>query len=238
VADIRAILGTNLVGVYLDGSIALGEFEADRSDIDFVVVTAGNVARETFLALEALHARLADAEPRWGRELEGSYVPQDSIRHHDPRPAAHPYIDRGTTRLEMVRPESGYWVIHRYVLREHGVVLDGPEPRTFVDGVHPDDLRRAVSDVLREWWLPMLDEPIRLRKWGYRCYAVLTMCRMLYSLSHGTIVSKRVAARWTQETLGPRWTDLIRDALAWSPATAPDLNETLALIRQTSRHIT
>jgi hypothetical protein len=238
VPDVQTILGSSLIGFYLDGSIALGEFEADRSDIDFVAVTEGDVSRETFLALEALHARLADAEPRWGRELEGSYVPRDSIRHHAQRPRAHPYIDRGTARLEVVRHDSGYWVIHRYVLREHGVVLAGPEPRTFVDAVHPDDLRRAVSDVLREWWMPMLDEPTRLQSWGYRCYAVLTMCRMLYSLSHGTIVSKRVAARWTQETLDPRWTELIRAAVAWSPATAPDLNETLALIRQTSRHLT
>ena len=28
------------------------------------------------------------------------------------------------------------------------------------------------------------------RAWGYRCYAVLTMCRMLYTLHHGAIVSK------------------------------------------------
>jgi hypothetical protein len=234
--DVQTILAPSLVGCYLDGSIALGEFEADRSDIDFVVVTDGDVSHETFLALAALHARLAVETPRWGQELEGSYVPRDSIRHHDARPPAHPYIDRGTGRLEIVRQERGYWVIHRYVLREHGVALAGPEPRTFIDAVHPDDVRRAVLDVLREWWMPMLDDPARLRNWGYRCYAVLTMCRMLYSLSHGTVVSKRVAAEWTQQTLDPRWVGVVRDALAWSSARAPDLSETLALIRHTSRH--
>jgi len=234
---VQPILGQGLVGLYLEGSIALGEFEPDRSDIDFVAVTAGDVPHETFVALQALHARLAADAPKWGLELEGSYVPRHSIRPHEPRPAAHPYIDRGTGRLEIVRQERGYWVIHCHVVREHGVVLAGPEPRTLIDPVHPDDLRRAVSDVLHEWWVPMLDDPARLQSWGYRCYAVLTMCRMLYSLSHGAIVSKRAAARWTLQTLDPRWSGLVHDALAWSPATAPDLNETLALIRHTSRHV-
>ncbi len=225
------------MGLYLDGSIALGEFEPDRSDIDFVAVTEGDLSSETFVALQALHARLAADEPKWGLELEGSYVPRHSIRHHDSRPAAHPYVDRGTGRLDMVRQYSGYWVIHRHMLREHGVVLAGPEPRTLIDPVHPNHVREAVSDVLREWWVPMLDDPTRLRSWGYRCYAVLTMCRVLYSLSHGTIVSKRVAARWMQETLDPRWGAVVRDALAWSSRTPPDLEDTVELIRFTSHHL-
>jgi hypothetical protein len=231
-AEVHAILGHGLIGLYLDGSIALGEFEADRSDIDFVAVTDGNVSDEALRELGALHARLAAESPRWGPELEGSYVAGSSIRHHDVRPGTHPYIDRGTGRLEIVRPENGYWVIHRHVLREHGVVLAGPEPRTLIDAVHPDELRRAVVDLLREWWAPMLADASRLQHCGYRCYAVLTMCRIMYSVDHGTVVSKRRAASWVQ-TVDPRWMGVVRDALALSPATPPDLRDTLALIRHT-----
>jgi hypothetical protein len=231
-AEVQAILGQGLIGLYLDGSIALGEFEADRSDIDFVAVTGVDVSHETFRALAALHAQLAADSPRWGLELEGSYVAATSIRHHDVRPGAHPYIDRGTGRLEIVQPENGYWVIHRHVLREHGVVLAGPTPRTLIDAVDPDELRRAVVDLLREWWAPMLADASRLQHWGYRCYAVLTMCRILYSVDRGTVVSKRRAASWVQ-TVEPRWMGVIAAALAWSPTTPPDLPDTLALIRHT-----
>jgi hypothetical protein len=59
------------------------------------------------------------------------------------------------------------------------------------------------------------------------------MTRMLYTLRHGTIVSKPVAARWAEETLDRRWVSLVRDALAWSRDTAPDLEETRAYIRYT-----
>ena len=234
---VRTILDLRLVGVYLDGSIALGEFEADRSDIDFVVVTEDEVRGPMLAGLQALHARLAAAEPRWGLELEGSYVPRAAIRAHDRRPAAHPYIDRHTGRLELVHHASGYWVIHRHVLREHGVALAGPEPSTLIDPVTPAQLRDAAAGTFREWWRPMLDDPARLQHWGYRAYAVLTMCRMLYTLSHGVIVSKRLAARWTQETLDSRWMRVIDDALAWSSDRPPALAETLALIRYTSEQV-
>jgi hypothetical protein len=40
----------------------------------------------------------------------------------------------------MVHPENGYWVIHRHMLREHGVVLAGPPPHTLIDPVQPDEL--------------------------------------------------------------------------------------------------
>ena len=90
-------------------------------------------------------------------------------------------------------------------------------------------------DILRQWWLPMLAEPARLAgsRFGYRCYAVLTMCRMRYTLEHGSITTKPVAARWAIAALAPRWTPLIERALAWSPDAAPDLDETRALIRET-----
>ena len=67
-------------------------------------------------------------------------------------------------------------------------------------------------------------DPLALRHRGYRAYTVLTICRMLYTLEFGTIVSKPTAARWAREALGPRWAPLIDRALA------DDTNETRDLI--------
>jgi predicted nucleotidyltransferase len=228
----RALLGPRFVGMYLDGSLAIGDFDPGSSDLDFVVVTDDELPPQTFVALRTMHERLAAGASKWANELEGSYIPRRALRH-DPRPGPHPYIDRGTSVLVMEHPESGYWVIHRHILREHGVVLVGPPPRTLIDPVHPAALREAVRGILREWWMPMLREGPLLQNRFYRCYAVLTMSRMLYTMRHGAIVSKPVAARWAQETLDARWTPLIQGALAWSREAAPDLGETLAYIRHT-----
>jgi hypothetical protein len=230
----RAVLGRRFVGMYLDGSLAIGDFEPDKSDLDFVVVTDGELSDETFRNLQAMHERVATGTSKWVRELEGSYIPQRALRH-DRRPAAHPYIDRGST-LAVVHQESGYWVIHRHMLREHGVGLAGPSPRTLIDPVQPSELREAVLGILREWWMPMLLDAPLLQNSFYRCYAVLTMTRMLYTIRHGAIVSKLVAARWAGEALDGRWGRLIQHALAWSRDAPPDLNETLAYIRYTCEH--
>ena len=232
-ANARAILGPQLVGTYLAGSLATGDFELDRSDVDFVVMTDGAVPPGVFAALAAMHGRLAKRAPRWGLELEGSYVPAQALRRHDPRPAAHPHIERCSAELVMVRPATGYWVIHRHLLREHGITVSGPAPRTLIDPVEPAQLRLAVGGILAEWWAPMLEDRRQLQNSFYRCYAVLTMCRMLYTLQEGAIVSKRAAAQWTADTVSRRWAPLIDRALAWSAEAPPDLDETLALIRST-----
>jgi len=227
----RTLLGPRFIGMYLDGSLAIGDFDPGSSDVDFVVVTDGELPPQTFVALRTMHERIAAGASKWAKELEGSYIPQRALRH-DRQPGPHPYIDRGST-LGMVHQESGYWVIHRHMLREHGVVLIGPPPRTLIDPVHPAELGEAVRGILREWWMPMLSNGPLLQNGFYRCYAVLTMSRMLYTVRYGTIVSKPVAARWAQEALDARWTPLIRDALAWSREVAPDLDETRAYIQYT-----
>jgi hypothetical protein len=80
----------------------------------------------------------------------------------------------------------------------------------------------------------MLDDPARLQEREYQAYAVLTMCRALYTLQHGAVVSKPVAARWAQGLLGPQWAELIDEALAWPRGPQSDrLPETVTLIRHT-----
>ncbi|MCA1668851.1 MAG: DUF4111 domain-containing protein [Thermomicrobia bacterium] len=226
--------------MYLSGSLALGDFAAHRSDIDFVVVTDTDLSGGRFAALRAMHARFNMSDSSWATEVEVAYLPQDALRRYDPAQARHPHIERGAGEtLEMDQLGSD-WIIQRYILREHGVIVAGPEPRTLIDPVRPDDLRRSVVTLMDTWWGPMRHDTSRLELHhiGYQPYAVLTMCRILYTLKYGEVVSKPVAARWTQEVLGERWTGLIERALAWrkdrrGTLASDDLHETLDLIAYT-----
>jgi aminoglycoside adenylyltransferase-like protein/nucleotidyltransferase-like protein len=232
-AGVQAILGDHFVGLYLYGSLAIGGFTSQRSDIDFVVVTADELPDEMLSALELMHARIAGGDSPWATELEGSYIPRNALRRYDPTHARHPHIDRGDSSLRIEQHYSD-WVIQRHILREHGVIMAGPAPHTLIDPISPGELRRAVRELFHEWWAPMLHDSTRLHHAGYQVYAVLTMCRILYTFQHGTVVSKPVAARWAQETLGERWAALIERALAWRNGEPFDyFDETLALIRYT-----
>lgn len=90
--------------------------------------------------------------------------------------------------------------------------------------------------ILNGWAVQILEEPARIQQRGGQTYTVLTLCRILYTLQHGKVVSKPVAARWAQETLGNRWVPLIKQA--WEgrhnpgvDASPGDVNETLEFIR-------
>ena len=232
----RGVLGEQFVGAYLFGSLACGDFDRD-SDVDVLVVTEGELAGETFSALRAMHARLAAADSPWATQLEVSYIPRGALRRHDTERAVHPHIDRGEgEELRLMRHDAD-WVVQRHALRERGVTLAGPAAPSLIDPVSPDELRRAMLSLM--WWpAEILEDPARIKGRGYQSYIVLTMCRMLYTLRHGAVVSKRAAALWAEGEAGGRWAPLIKRALEGRSrprleARPEDVSGTLDLIRYT-----
>ncbi|HLF72721.1 MAG TPA: aminoglycoside adenylyltransferase domain-containing protein [Anaerolineales bacterium] len=228
------VLGNQLVGMYLYGSLSSGDFNPDSSDIDFLIVTTSTLSDKAIAELESMHHRIWRSGLKWASRLEGSYIPKRDIRRHNPRSAPCPTVNEGKFYLDK---RGSDWIIQRHVIRENGVVLAGPDPKTLIDPVSPDDIRLAVRGVLHEWWLPMLEDPSWLKNHGsqYHAYAILTMCRALYALAHGTVVSKPAAAQWAQEELGERWSQVIERALAHQAGRQdPDLyDDSLEFIRFT-----
>lgn len=207
------VLGNQLVGMYLYGSLSSGDFDPESSDIDFLVVTTSTLSDKAIAELESMHHRIWKSGLKWASKLEGSYIPKRDIRRHDPRSAPCPTVNEGKFYLDK---RGSDWIIQRHVIREQGNTLAGPDPKTLIDPVTPDDIRRAVKGVLQEWWLPMLEDPSWLKNHGseYHAFAILTMCRALHALEHGTIVSKPMAARWAQKELGDPWSQVIERSLA------------------------
>jgi len=108
--------------MYLEGSLASGDFDED-SDIDFVVVTSEDISGDLFLALQAMHERIATMDSAFAVQLEGSFISQQGLRCFDPAHALHPNIERGEgERLKMVFHDD-WWIIHRYIMRERGITL-------------------------------------------------------------------------------------------------------------------
>jgi hypothetical protein len=232
--SIQSVLGERLVGMYLDGSLGTGDFD-EGSDIDFVAATTEEVDEATFLALQAMHDRMAETDSRYALELEGSYVSLAALRRYDPANDNHPNIERGKgERLKLVA-HSEAWNIHRFTLREKGIVLYGPDPRALVDPVTPQMLRRTLGPV-QEWAESILQDPAKIDAIGYQSYVVITMCRALYTLEFNAVASKPVAVQWAKEAKAARWAPLIDRA--WEIRRTPsivfaagDLDRTLELIR-------
>jgi predicted nucleotidyltransferase len=227
--EVQAALGKYFVGLYLYGSLASGDFVPARSDIDFLVVTTGELPARTVSALESMHTRLWAAGSKWALKLEGTYITQAALRHYNSDDGPFPCVNEG--KFYLARHESD-WVLQRHILRESGAVLAGPDIRLLIDPVSPEDVCAGVLGYLREWWLPMLQNPQRLQSREYQAYATLSMCRALYTLQYGRVASKTESARWAQQTLGIRWTGLIDRALAWPEGEQSDeMAETIEFIQ-------
>jgi len=174
-------------------------------------------------------------DTQWSTNLEGSYISEYAIRRHDPKHSDFPNIERGFgERLKMVCHDET-WIIHRYILRERGMVIIGPAPKTLIDPISPNELRQAMLPALHGWATQILNNPNEITHQGYQSYTVLSLCRILYTLHFGDIVSKQKAARWVKETQGEKWGALIDQA--WigrhNPqliASTDDINQTLDLI--------
>jgi hypothetical protein len=237
---ITVSLGDRLVGIYLHGSLATGDFDPTRSDIDLIVVTDGDLPEATLTDLCAVHERFATSDSPWAVEVEVSYLPRDILRRDDPERHCHPRVERGAATLALEDHPEEWLIVQRHVLRERGVTLAGPPPHALIDPVSPGDLQRAAR-LLAATWLPaFLADPTPQLHRGYQVYVVLTVCRLLYTLDTGAVASKQAAARWAKEALGERWRHVINSALAWTKpregvasttAGDADVRDTLELVR-------
>jgi len=210
--DVQDILGKQLVGMYLHGSLANGGFD-EHSDIDIIIVTAEPISEEIFDQLYKMHEMISVIDSPWRNQLEVSYISKDALRRFDPTNTKHPHLDRGTDeKLHIITHESD-WVIERHVLRERGIIIVGPDPKTLIDPVSPNDLRTAVGEGMPVWLNPMIENPAGMSTRGYQSFVVLSLCRMLYTLQHGEILSKAAAADWARRNIDPKWIPLIDRAL-------------------------
>ncbi len=109
-----------------------------HSDVDFIVVTKGEVTPGQQAELEVLHQRLYALPTSWAQHLDGSYVPRKVLRRPDAQRRPLLYLDNGATEFTLDNHDNT--AVVRWSLREHGVVLAGPSPRELVEPITPDQL--------------------------------------------------------------------------------------------------
>jgi hypothetical protein len=232
--SVRDVLGNKFVGFYVYGSLANGDFDLDKSDIDAVVVTTDPLDEAAFEKLKSMHAGLFESGAKWIRETELFYMPRADMKKYDRAHKPRMRLHEGRFTADFWQGDD--WVLHRHVLREQGIIVAGPHPNTMIDPVSPQAIHDAVAvGILQNWWEnKVLQKPERLRDDMYQAHAIMTMCRALFTLETGKISSKTASAAWAQEKLGEPFKSLIGRAGSWKPDMAMnDYRGTLNFIRYT-----
>jgi hypothetical protein len=201
------ILRSNLVGVYLYRSLTQGAFDPARSDVDCLAVVHRHL---TPAQLRKLRLWLAEAArtDSWIPRLQMQVLRRSRLLRTDTGGYLYQF---GALKRS---GSDGNPLVWMNVLAT-GVTLAGPPPKTFVPPItdtmffdalvrEAEYLRAEIANPASEW----------RGQTFYRAYAVLTLCRILYSYREGEVTSKPRAARWALRTLPPRWHSLVREAVA------------------------
>lgn len=236
--SIRELLAESFIGVYLQGSFAVGDFDL-HSDVDFVAIIQHELTEAQVEALQVIHERVYGMNSRWAKHIEGSYFPIDVFRKSPKYGETLWYIDNGSRTLE--RSDHCNTCVVRFVVREQGITLAGPSPDILIDSVSKDALRQEIYTKMQTWGKEILHVPEWVNNRFYQAYIVLSYCRMLHDLHRGQIGSKLAGAEWViYNGLAKEWDSLIERSWArrtnpanWVrlPADPDDFEATLLFVR-------
>jgi predicted nucleotidyltransferase len=226
-------LGEKLVGVYVRGSLAMGDFIPSTSDIDLLVVTEQPVTTLEFATLSALHGHITALPNPFANRLEIAYIDRAALRRFTPG-LCHPTLGQGETLAWS--EHRTHWIVERWGVREYGMALVGPDPKQLIEPVGMDEVRAAVRSRLHDWaeWAAQPDDPDWQGPRSHKAYVVETLCRALYTLDCGALCSKPHAVAWALATLAEPWRSTVERSQAWRTDRARDptlIPEVMAFVR-------
>jgi len=227
---VKSVLADKFVGMYIGGSLANDSFKNETSDIDCYIITTTQLSKSIIENIEKLHKQIYSSQFKYAKKIEASYIPQEDLLHFNPR-GLRPYFNEGHYYLGEY---GNNFIIELYVLRENGVCILGPDIKHLIKKISTTDLISSIQKNLHEYWEPALNDLSKFKRSDYQVFAILTMCRTLYSLETGTITSKIEAAEWASQRFDANWKNLIIDAITWRPGQEFDkLNDTQQFVKYT-----
>lgn len=222
------ILGNNLVGIYVHGSLAFGCFNSRKSDIDFIVVVNSEPAVEEKEALIKLLLKLSSEVSEKGFEMS-VVLAEVCERFIYPTPFELHYSAMHMQRCKenlrkyctTMKGTDKDLAAHFTVIKTVGYTIEG-QPISKVFGEVPRsayldsielDVKNAVEDIC--------DNPV---------YIILNLCRVLAFKQDGLILSKEQGGLWGMKNLDEKYESFIAKALkAYSNEENVDFNEQISL---------
>lgn len=194
VTEIRGTLGDDLVAVYVYGSYITGGFDRAVSDLDLVAITRRDAASVDLAGLREMHRTMAGRHPAWADRLEVVYVSNRAVASFRSSKGRLAVISPGEPfHLRDERPAE--WIQNWYLVRETGVALFGPTPRTLIPAIGWSEFARALERYAAE----LAGRDLAGFSPGYLAYTVLTICRAERAVIDGMHTSKQDAASWGRQ---------------------------------------
>ena len=207
----KQIFGAELTGVYLHGSMALGCFQPDKSDIDFIIVIKDNITDKQKLMFMNEVVELNKAAPSKGIELSivkeaycKEFLYPTPFELHFSNMHLQWFRDNPKDYIQKMNGTDKDLAAHFKIIKKYGIALYGSQ----IDDVFADVPRNNYIDSIlcdiEEAKEEILENPV---------YIILNLCRVAAFLKHDLVISKKQGGEWALQNLSDKYHTLVLNAL-------------------------
>lgn len=185
-------LGSNLVGIYLHGSMAMNGYVPGRSDVDLLIVVHHDwldddkrLLVEEYMELEDRFVSVKiEMSVVLKRSIENFSHPSPFVLHYSSEHKERYISDSKYICGNSVDPDLA---AHYMVTYERGICLYGPPVRTMFRPIPGEAYLNSILYDVQDAEVGILRKPD---------YYILNLCRVLYYMEEGIVSSKLEAGEW------------------------------------------
>jgi predicted nucleotidyltransferase len=203
-------MGSNLVGIYLHGSLAMGCFNSTKSDIDFLVVAEKELTIEVKKSIAKKLLALHEELPNDGglemsilleRHLKQFVYPTLFELHYSSLHKEKYSNDENYICSGLEDPDLAAHIVVTY---HRGIVLYGKPIREVFEPIPKQYYIQSILSDVQNAKETIVESPV---------YYTLNLCRVLYFLKDGMVSSKKEGGEWAVTSLPSKYKHLLIECL-------------------------
>ena len=219
VSVLSSLLKTNLLGIYLSGSIVLDAFDEKGSDLDIIVVVQSPLTIlekiEVISYLMTVNRNpcridldivtTTDVE-NWQDMPETNLFFNDYWARHYERILAAPEDTENAEKLLAAVSSDGEFLVEFKQIKESGICLYGLPIDDLFPEIPDEIFLKSISSGIDGFYVESEND-------SQSSYLILTLCRILAFRITGKILSKPKAAAWALQELPENYHPVINSAM-------------------------
>lgn len=207
----KAIIGNNLTGIYLHGSLAMGCFNPEKSDIDLIVVIEEDITDDQKIEFMQHLVALNEKAPAKGFEISivkrkycMTFVYPTPFELHFSPIHLQWFRDNPENYVENMKGVDEDLAAHFTIINRYGIVMYGELIVNVFGEVPRKSYIESILYDVKDSRENIANEPV---------YTILNLCRVSAFLKEDLYLSKLQGGEWGIAHLPPKYRPLILQAL-------------------------
>lgn len=206
---LEELIPDKLYGLYLYNSVAMGNFEPEYSDIDFIVLLKDYLTEKELLKLADLHKRLGE-DFTYGKVLEGMYLQYTDLGKSNQAMKPYPYA-----KVAQLYKKGHYDInaVTWWSMKTYTMEIDSPQLKEKLNNYNWSNVIDTMDININNYWTKKLENKALFLEDLWVEFGVVTLSRIIYTLEENSMTSKTKACHYI---LGKsnQWDDILNEALA------------------------